>query len=155
MLALTLFAALVTAQAEDAPYDLAIEKMSRGELQAEYARLEEQRPGIAGPITMMSVGGGLLGYGVFLLLATPGPGGLGSSFTDRNPIGYLFVGMMMLGVALLTPGIWLAWTRRAERAECSERMDEINERLQAIERADKAEERRTGPRRREAFVPQL
>lgn len=155
MLALTLFAALVTTQAEDAPLNRSIESMTRAELRAEYARLDEKRPGIGGPITMIAIGGGLVGYGALLLLVTAGPGGVGASFTDRNPIGYLFIGMIMAGVALVAPGSWLAWTRRSERAEYSERMDAISERLQAIDRADAAAERRAGPKRREGFVPQL
>ncbi len=155
MLALTLFAALVTTQAEDAPLERSIESMTRGELKAEYALLEQKRPGIGGPITMIAVGAGLVGYGTLLLFITPGPGGIGSSFSSRNPIGYLFVGMIMLGVALLAPGSWLAWTRRVERAEYGDRMDAITERLQAMEAADSSAERRAGPKRREGFVPQL
>ena len=140
MLALTLFAALMTSQtpadaptvAGDAAFDRPIESMTRAELKAEYEVVAEKRPGIGAPITLMAIGGGSIAYGALLLLTTGG----GSQFTSSNPVGYLFVAMIMAGAAMLFPGIWLMWSRRQERSDLGERLDAISERLNQLDRAD-------------------
>ena len=142
MLALTLFAALVTAaegEAEDAPFDRPLESMTKAQLKAEYAEVEQKRPGLGAPITLMAIGGGSILYGALFLL-TSGPS---QSFTSQNPVGYLFVAMIMVGAGMLFPGIWMLWSRREERSTLGARLDAINERLDQIDRADEyARERR-------------
>ena len=144
MLAMTLLAALLTGQAADAPLaepapeplGPPVESMSVGELKAEYVRLEQARPGIGGPITLMAIGGGAMAYGGLFLLVSGGSGGTGSLFTTSSPLGYIFVGMLMAGAGMLFPGIWMLWNRRLERAEYGQRMDDINERLGTLDQVD-------------------
>jgi hypothetical protein len=119
--------------------------MSRRDLKIEYAKLEEMRPGIGGPITMVSIGGGLVVYGGFSLFTSAAAfGGLGGVFRSGNIVGYLYVTMLCLGAGLLVPGIWLWWSRREERAVMGDRMDEITSQLDKMER-DRDERRRDAP----------
>src|SRR3954454_10742262 len=50
------------------PGDRPVEQMTREELQAEYQRLDQERPSIGGPIALTAVGGGLLIIGLGVLL---------------------------------------------------------------------------------------
>jgi hypothetical protein len=144
MLALMLAAAL--SASDDAPridLDRPLTSMSRAQLQREYARVEEARPGVGGPVAMMSIGGGLMLVSAyfFFITATSSFGGLSSVFSNGNVAGYLFVAVMMAGAALLVPGIWMLGSRREERAQLGDRLDQINARMEELDRAD-------SPRRR-------
>jgi hypothetical protein len=135
MVALMLVVALSTSQVEDAPVQRSLESMSRAELKDEYARVEAARPGLGLPITLMAVGGGSILYGAILLLSF-GTSGPGSAFSSNSPVGYVFVALMMAGAGMLFPGLWVLWSRRPERAELGQRMDDISERLDQLDRAD-------------------
>lgn len=136
MLASTLLVAVLSSQVEDAPYERPLESMTRAELKEEYARVEASRPGLGLPITLMAVGGGAIVYGAIFLLSAGGSGGTGSLFTTGSPAGYIFVALMMAGASMLFPGLWVLWSRRPERAETGQRMDDITTRLEQLDRAD-------------------
>jgi hypothetical protein len=118
---------------EYAVSDRPLETMTRRELKLELLQLEDRRPGLGGPITMVSVGAGLAAYGGLLLLG--GSGGGSRLFSGGGfPAGYVFVAMLAVGAGLLVPGVWLWWIRREPRAVMGDRMDAITARLEAMDR---------------------
>jgi hypothetical protein len=143
---------MVLGQAADAPYqvsDRPVQFMSRRELKVELAKLEDARPGIGGPIAMVSVGAGLFVYSLISLVGVASSfGGLGGAFRSANPIGYVYVTMMVAGAGLLLPGIWLWWTRREDRQVMGDRMDEITAQLDKLDRErEQRRESATQPQR--------
>src|SRR4051794_28374581 len=126
---------LLNAGGDDDEYlvsDRPVETMNRRELKLELSQLDEHRPGIGGPIAMVSVGGGLIAYGGLFLLSTASTAFRGSGITA----GHIFVSMLAIGVGLLVPGIWLMWIRRDPRALMGDRMDAINAQLESREHDD-------------------
>jgi hypothetical protein len=132
MVALALCLLLNAGENDDeyAVSDRPVQTMTRHELKLELQQLDERRPGLGGPITMVSIGGTLLLDGAFLLLSTR------SAFSGGGfPIGYIFVAILAVGTGLLVPGIWLLWTRREPRAVFGERMDAITSQLDSLDHA--------------------
>lgn len=120
--------------AEDAP----VEPMTRGQLELEVQRLEATKPSLGAPIALTAVGGGLLlgGGGVALggladliILGTRGTYAL---------VGYIFLGfgaaLAVTGGVLLAVGLVKLFHRLGERGVISQRIDEVNARLEALER---------------------
>jgi hypothetical protein len=139
MLALTL--ALALASVDDAPkldLDRPIATMSRAQLRYQYAEIEKVRPGYGLPITLMAVGGGSIVLSTLYLFTTFG----GPSAAFRSGIGYLFVAFIVAGVAMLFPGIWILWSNQPERVALGNRMDEIRQRLDELDRYDERMHRR-------------
>ena len=159
MLALTLWAALAASDAPTLDAERPLTSLTRSELKAEYARLEAARPSVAGPVTLMAVGGGMIAYSSIFMLSA-GQGGVDALFRSGSGLAYVFVALMMGGAAMLVPGAWLAWSRRTERAALGERMDAINERLDQLDRAeeharDRQPAHRAPARQPRGYVPQL
>ncbi len=143
---LSVLAAAVLSSTEPSAADLAVrfvqvqqalpgeqptfEGWTRAQLQAEARRLEDERPGLGGPIAMMAVGGAIgvidlvvvfLG-GVFALLTR---GGFDPGFT----IGVSIVGLVAAGL-LIAGGILLRGLSY-DRNRLGQQLDRVN---QAIER---------------------
>ena len=118
-----------------------VEQMTRAQLQNEYQRLEGERPSIGGPIALTSVGGGLLlvglGVGVEGILAFLY---FGDSTAAYAAVGYMLLGlsavMMITGAVLLTVGLVKLFTRIGARRAYTQRMDDINARLESYDRDD-------------------
>lgn len=115
--------------------------MTKVELHTELKLLESNYPSIAGPITMISIGAGLLGYGAILLAVAQGPSGV----RVNNPLTWVFSAMIAVGVGLLAPGAWLLWLKREERAVLSPRMEAIGERLEQLDRAEQYRQQHEEP----------
>ena len=101
-----------------------IENMSRESLLLERNRLEDQRPGIGGPLALIITGGVLTLTG--LLVAV-------------DFVGYLAAGVIagvviaLIGGALLTVGLVLLFTRMPARRDYGERLDAVNRRLDMMD----------------------
>ncbi|MBK7860365.1 MAG: hypothetical protein IPJ65_17485 [Archangiaceae bacterium] len=122
--------------------DRPVKQMTRPELQLELKQLEDNRPGIGGPIAMTCVGAGLAAYGTIFLLSASGPSGTGGLFSGSFPVGYLFAAMLAAGAGLIVPGIWLWWNRREPRRVMGDRMDAITDRLEWLDTHRGERERR-------------
>lgn len=114
--------------AGEQPAELQLSQMTREQLRAEYKRLEENRPGLAGQITMVALGGatiaaGLLSLYVSFIFALIG----GAAPTIPLIVG---VGLVLGGGALLVVGIIMLKMALNERRPFSEAMDEITQRLE-------------------------
>lgn len=97
---------------DDQSYAHDLEAMTRDEVQAEITRLESSRPGLVGPIVLLSVGGGLtiLSILFFAVEATIA----GAVFiVPGAALG--IVGGILLGVRLAGRGTYVAQLRAAQR----------------------------------------
>jgi hypothetical protein len=144
MVTLVLCAVLAAEEAADAPLvsERPVASLSLRELKDEYRRLDENRPGLGGPISMLATGTGLLLSGTLnFLIYSSGPGGIGALFTSGSYVaGFLFGSMLLVGAGLLIPGIFVMKSRAAERAVMSARMDEVQERIDELEPRGRPEE---------------
>ena len=109
------------------PQGNAYDSWSLEQLQRESMRLNSMRPSLAGPIILMSVGGGIaLVLGLPFTFYGIAAGGLGFG------VGLLAVGLVFLlpGIAMaIGGGIWLA-SRIGERREYDEQIEEVELRIQ-------------------------
>jgi hypothetical protein len=151
MVTLVLCAVLSAEVPEDAPLvsDRPVETMTLRELKAEYALLDEKRPNIGGPISMIATGGGLVVNGsLSLLLAAAGFGGVGALFSGGSIAGYIFATMLVTGAGLLVGGIWTLKNRLPDRAVMSARMDEVQTRIDELDRGERRRQDAEEERRR-------
>lgn len=156
MVTLVLCAVLSAEEPADAPLvsDRPVETMTLRELKAEYQLLDEKRPSIGGPISMIATGAGLLLYGTLMfLVASAAPGGVGALFSFGSLAGYLFTGMLLTGAGLLLPGIWTVKNRLPDRAAMGERMDDIQARINELDRSGRYPEEDEPPRYYEPPAP--
>ncbi len=123
-----------------------LEAMTRLQLQREYERVDEARPGIAGPIAVMSVGAVISAIGLTgILFAAGNFGGVGSAFNERNPTGYLLAAVIAVGAVFFASGFAAFWNRRELRAVLGDRLDAIRARLQRVDAAEPAPRPAPGP----------
>ncbi len=126
---------------EDGPgfAEVPVEQLSREQLQIEYQRLDREKPGIGGPIALTSVGGGLLFFGVvFFAYAVAGYLFVGA-MTELVIVAYVLLAFSaalgITGAVLLTVGLVKLFTRIGQRRAYSQRMDDINARLESLDRS--------------------
>lgn len=117
--------------------ELEIAKMTKQQLEAELERLQKSQPAIGGPVAMVSVGGGLLIisfvilYVDFLLWIISGFGGAG--FAGVGIVLVLVAAAFAItGGILLAVGVVNLIARMGERREISQRIDDINARLEKM-----------------------
>lgn len=110
----------------EAQLEKPLSQMTRDELRVEYHRLEDNRPGIGGQITMIALGGATLAVGALTLWVS-----LLVGFAGTVPLVPLIVGIGLVvgGGALLTVGIIMLRLAIAERKPFNEAMDEVKQRL--------------------------
>ncbi len=125
--------------AEGAPtgMETPVEQLTREQLQAEYTRLAQEKPGIGAPIALTSVGGGLLILSLPLLyVALIGILSGGNSTLVLG--GYIFLvfgsAIAVTGGVLLAVGLVKLFQRIGERRAYTQRMEDINARLESLDR---------------------
>lgn len=124
---------------EGGPVETPIEQLTREQLQAEYQRLEAERPGLGGAIALTAVGGGLLVIGFVVLVYDAlfylYIGGGSSVITLAAYVFLVFsAAMIITGGVLLTVGLVKLFQRISERRAYSQRIDDINARLESLDR---------------------
>jgi hypothetical protein len=110
--------------------EVPLEQMSRSQLRAEYLALSEEMPSVAAPVAAIVVGGvGLFGSAVTALYAA-----LFSLLFKVPLMTFLIAGIVAAGgAALLVVGIFTLRGALAERRPFSERMELLQERIDAID----------------------
>ncbi|MBK7861880.1 MAG: hypothetical protein IPJ65_25345 [Archangiaceae bacterium] len=125
--------AAVFFQAGEPGFDVPVESMNRVQLQAEYDRLDRERPGLGGPIALSAVGGGLVL--VSFLFALEGLAAFG--YYDAAAMGYALLGLatvaVIVGAVLLTVGLVKLFTRLGPRKEYGQRMDDVRARIDTLD----------------------
>ncbi len=100
---------------EDPP----VQVRSLSQLKADYAALEDSKPGLAGGIVLLAIGGTIAVNGLFALLF----GSLSSTFLI---VGLVFAG---IGLPLALVGVWLLVTRIAERRAIDAELEGIQRQI--------------------------
>lgn len=118
-------------------FGVPVEQMTREQLQIEYQRLDVEKPGLGGPIALLAVGGGLLFVCLpFLYLAVVAFAEGGA--TSVILLGYIFLvfgaALAITGGVLLTVGLVKLFQRIGERRAYAQRMEDINARLESLDR---------------------
>jgi hypothetical protein len=114
-----------------------VEQLTREQLQAEYTRLAQEKPGLGAPIALTSVGGGLLILSAPLLwVALIGIIGGGNSSIVLGGYILLIFGsaIAVTGGVLLAVGLVKLFQRIGERRAYTQRMEDINARLESLDR---------------------
>jgi hypothetical protein len=108
--------------------EVPLSQMTREQLKAEYKRLDEEKPGLGGQITMIALGGATLGIGAVTLWISFL---IGIGLSSTVPLVPLLVGagLVLGGGALLTVGIIMLRMARAEREPFHQAQEEIQRRL--------------------------
>lgn len=106
------------------------------DLRAEYQRLDESRPGLAGPIVMLAIGvpAFVIGFAIFysFVLYDLIFGGLSSVFYLGFIIG---IPLLVVGLVLaIVGGVRLGRTIR-ERSSIGQQMEEVKKQIEALESA--------------------
>jgi len=119
--------------------DVPVEQLSREQLQLEYQRLDREKPSIGGPIALTAVGGGLLFFGIiFFIYAVAGYLYAGFA-SELVVVAYVLLAfsaaLSITGAVLLTVGLVKMFTRIGQRRAYSQRMDDINARLESLDRS--------------------
>ncbi|MBL8955685.1 MAG: hypothetical protein JNK82_33230 [Myxococcaceae bacterium] len=126
-------------QADGPGLETPVEQLTREQLQNEYQRLDREKPGIGGPIALLSVGGGLLIFSfAFFAVAVAGYLYSGASSVIAVTAYVLLAFSAALGITgavLLTVGLVKLFTRIGQRRAYSQRMDDINARLDSLDRS--------------------
>ena len=117
-------------------FNVPVEQMTREQLQIEYQRLDVEKPGLGGPIALLAVGGGLLFVCIpFLYLAVLA---FAEGGTSVLLLGYIFLvfgaALAITGGVLLTVGLVKLFQRIGERRAYAQRMEDINARLESLDR---------------------
>ena len=112
-----------------------VEQMTREQLQAEYQRLEREQPSLGGPIALTAVGGALCILSLpFLYSALVA---FGASSTAVVTAGFVFLAFAaalgITGAVLLPIGLVRMFRAIGERRTASQRMDDINARLESLD----------------------
>lgn len=110
----------------EAQSEVPLSQMTREQLKAEYKRLDDEKPGLGGQITMIAMGGAALGIGAVTLWVS-----FLIAISGSVPLVPLLVGvgLMLGGGALLTVGIIMLRMARAEREAFTQAQEEIERRL--------------------------
>jgi hypothetical protein len=103
-----------------------LSQMTRDELRAEHRRLDDNRPGLGGQITMIALGGATIFAGVVGLYV-----GFLTALLGGSPLVPLIIGagLALGGGALLVVGIIMLRVALNERRPFNDAMDEIKQRL--------------------------
>lgn len=123
---------------DDAPRPT-LDSMTREQLSAELRRLEESRPGLGGPIALLSVGvvlvvpGAIFGFLGFALIAAE----VGMKAGAGTAVGYLLLAgggvFVLVGVILAVVGLIKLITRIGARRAHGNEIDAVHQRLEAID----------------------
>jgi hypothetical protein len=123
----------------DGPSESPVEQMTREQLQGEYRRLDSERPGLGIGIGLTAAGGGCLViggvYGLYAFWLSYLFNGVDSTVVSIGIGATVFcVALVVAGAIMLPIGIYkLVKSLRARRAY-GERMDDINARLEQMDR---------------------
>jgi hypothetical protein len=131
------FAGALTADVADLP----VEQLTREQLQSEYQRLEKARPSIGNPIALASVGGGLAIVAAVVLWAdfiVYLNTAFGTSTLALAGYVLLVFGAALAvgGGVLFAVGLVKLFQRMGARRAFQQRMDDINARLESLDRAN-------------------
>ena len=117
--------------------ELPVEQMTREQLQLEYTRLDHEKPGLGGSIAITAVGGALLVASIpFLYIAVFGLlNGVSSGYILAAYIFLVFgAALAITGGVLLAVGLVKLFQRIGERRAYTQRMEDINARLESLDR---------------------
>jgi hypothetical protein len=108
--------------------------VSAAQLKVDLAALKRLRPGLGAPITLISVGGGIVGFGVIYVLLSIALTGVSSISTDFLVVLAGIAGAV--GGPLLMVGIWLLVDRLEVRSRIEHESARLKRELSAFQRRD-------------------
>jgi hypothetical protein len=121
--------------------DVPVEQLNREQLQGEYQRLDKAKPAIGNPIALAAVGGALIVVaGVVLWADFVVYVGTAFSTSTLALAGYILLvfgaALAVGGGVLLAVGLVKLYQRFGARRAVQQRMDDINARLESLDRAN-------------------
>ncbi len=112
---------------DNGPGEVPLDQLSREQLQAEYRRLEQERPGIGLGIGLAAGGGGAAFLGFLIDVSVLGTYG----YTAALIVG---TALLIAGGVCITIGLIILFRNIAARRGYGTRMDDINARLDSMDR---------------------